>query len=1038
MEETKFHKGDEVVLGSRRDQVGVVIAEPRLIAGEYWYTVRFGAARGNFRELDIEKYEALRDPISLLRENVFGPRESLSKVVTFTKLKQPLQNNLYAYRASRTEFYEYQFKPLVKLLSSPKQRLLIADEVGLGKTIEAGFIYQELNARNRLERVLVVCPSALRYKWRDEMSRRFGEEFQILDSTGIRTFLASVERLGPGIELRGICSLQALRNEGVRKRLEEVSIPFDLVIVDEAHHMRNSGTLSNRLGHTLSQLAEAMLLLTATPIHLGNENLLNLLQILDREEFESPYVFEEALRSNRYIIEAERIIRQGMSADLKKCVEVLRKVESTPIKERFVKSPIYKGLLEKLELYDGRDRSRVIEIQRDMAQLNLLGHIMTRTRKREVSEKQPVRQAGVMRVEWSKEEQDLYDTVTYYCRERVRSSSEQGGIAAWFPVITLQRQIASCIPATLRYYCEGAVDSGASPGESELCDIEIEDLTDNYSEPPEIPSLRNDLGLLEILREGAKRISQDSKLEALLIQLRKLDEAEEGRKILIFSYFKKTLEYLHKKLQEHGYSCVLLTGDVPSRPMDPDSDERGRRLLLFRDDPNIRIMLSSEVGSEGLDFQFAHILVNYDLPWNPMVVEQRIGRVDRLGQRSERILIFNFSVPGTIEDRILERLYQRIHIFEQSIGDLESILGNEIRELTLELLRSELTPAEQEQRIEHCACVIERKKHELADLEDHAVEFIGQDAYFHEQLREIHSKHRYITPGELELYIRDFVSREYPASVFEPADLEGCFNLRLDKEFARLVRETARDNATDMSFASKASYPGARVTCRAEIAYNEPAIELINGQHILVRSITAHYEAHLDRLHPVSRIQVNISEREIRDGDYIYFLYLIEQHSANPGKMLEAVFLLVSTGDVVDEDKSETLLSELVTKGETLEAIEVSGAVVDKLHQKAEGVLGERLQRRKSELERVNNDIIERRLASVEATYKAKRESVFSMLEQARSEKQDPRIIRMKESQIKNIDSKHEDTSRRIEAARRISLQWNLIAAGVVRVMAND
>jgi superfamily II DNA or RNA helicase/DNA-directed RNA polymerase subunit H (RpoH/RPB5) len=907
----------------------------------------------------------------------------------------------------------------------------------LGKTIEAGFIYQELNARNRLERVLIVCPSGLRHKWQEEMSRKFGEEFQILDSAGIRSFLSRVERLGPGIDLRGICSLQAIRNEGVRGRLEGLSPPFDLVIIDEAHHMRNSGTLSNMLGHTLSQLAEAMLLLTATPIHLGDENLFNLLQILDKEEFDSPYVFDETLRANRYVIGAERIIRQGMSADLKKCVEVLRQVESTPIKERFVKSPIYRGLLNKLESYDGRDRARVIEMQRDMAQLNLLGHIMTRTRKREVSERQPVRQAGVMRVEWSEEEQNLYGAVTNYCRDRIRSSSEESGVAAWFPVITLQRQIASCIPATLRYYCEGTVNSGASLGESELCDIEIEDLTDNYSEQLEIPSLRNDPGLLQILREGAKGILRDSKLEALLKQLQKLDEAEKGRKILIFSYFKKTLEYLHKELQECGYSCVLITGDVPSRPLDPDNDERGRRLLMFRDDPNIRIMLSSEVGSEGLDFQFAHILVNYDLPWNPMVVEQRIGRVDRLGQRSERILIFNFSVPGTIEDRILERLYQRIHIFEQSIGDLESILGNEIRELTLELLRSELTPTEQEERIEHTASVIEHKKQEIADLENHAMEFIGQDAYFHEQLMEISSKHRYITPEELEVLIKDFVSREYPASVFEPSDSEWCFNLRLDKEFARLVRETARDNAADMGFVSKASHPGTRVTCRAEIAYNDSAIELINGQHVLVRSVIAYYEAHFDRLHPVSRIQVNISWRGISSGDYIYFLYLIEQHSANPGKTLEAVFLLVSTGDVVDEDESEKLLSELVTKGETLEAIKVSGVVVDRVHQKAEGILGERLHRRKSELERVNNDIIERRLASVEATYKAKRESVSSMLEQARSEKQDPRIIRMKESQINNIDSKNEDTLRKIEDARRISLQWNLIAAGVVRVVSN-
>jgi len=787
----------------------------------------------------------------------------------------------------------------------------------------------------------------------------------------------------------------------------------------------------------LSQLAEAMLLLTATPIHLGDENLFNLLRVLDSEEFEDFDIFRQILFSNRHIIEADRLIRRGKSADLKKCRGILIRLESTPVRERFLNSPIYYRLIEKLERYDGTDRSRVIEIQRDLSQLNLLGHIMTRTRKREVSEKQPKRQAGVMKVTWSAEEQAFYDRVTDYCREWVASRVGGIGIASWFPVITLQRQMASCIPATLQYYMEKASGSEALVEESELSDIQVEDLTDDQSGPQESRSLRDDSDLIRILQEAGRFIRKDSKFEALLKQLQKLDRAEPGRKILIFSYFKKTLGYLYHKLQEYGYSCVLITGDVPSRPMDPDNDERGQRLLRFKNDPEVRIMLSSEVGSEGLDFQFVHILINYDLPWNPMVVEQRIGRLDRIGQESDRILIFNFSVPGTIEDRILQRLYHRIRIFQESIGDLESILGNEIRELTLELLSSKLTPAEQEERIEHCARVIERRKQELDDLENRAVEFIGQDAYFREQLREISSKHRYVTHRELEVLIADFIQREYPASVFHPARQEGCFNLRLDKGLARLVRDTAGNNPVDTNFANQALHNTIQVTCRADIAYDNPRIELINSQHILVRTIISYYEAHKDRLHPVSCLQVKTGPEEILDGDYVYFLFLIEQQSANPGRMLEAVFLSVSSDSVLDQDKSEVLLSNLVTEAETLEPVEISPEIVDRLYAKAEEILGQRLGERKAELERTNADIITRRLASIEATYKAKKSKIVSMLKKARSQNRQPRYIRMLEGTIRNIDSAHEDKLRKIDAARHVYLQFDLFAAGIVRVVSN-
>ena len=196
------------------------------------------------------------------------------------------------------------------------------------------------------------------------------------------------------------------------------------------------------------------------------------------------------------------------------------------------------------------------------------------------------------------------------------------------------------------------------------------------------------------------RIEKDSKFEALIKALEAIEETEPHRKVIIFTYFKPTLAYLARRLKEAGYRCTMISGDVVSDPIDPAKDKRGQCLREFRDNPDVRVLLSTQVGGEGLDFQFCHIVVNYDLPWNPMLVEQRIGRLDRYGQQSDRIIIVNLAVNGTIEQRILDRLYTRIRIFEESIGDLEPIIGSEMRQLASALLTSRLTPAEMDKMIE--------------------------------------------------------------------------------------------------------------------------------------------------------------------------------------------------------------------------------------------------------------------------------------------------------------------------------------------------
>ena len=219
-----FPHGTKVRVRAERTLVGITQGEPRNISGEYWYVVFFGPGNESRRpESNLELYEGESDPDSLLLSGSWGEKETLSKIVSYTKLSTPLRNSVYAFHSSRTRFYPFQFKPLMKFLDSPKQRLLISDEVGLGKTIEAGLIIVEQRARQALQRILIVCPASLCGKWHEEMLRRFDEEFVILDTRGFRNFLRELERKAESTRLRGICSLQTLRSRGMLEDLRAAS-----------------------------------------------------------------------------------------------------------------------------------------------------------------------------------------------------------------------------------------------------------------------------------------------------------------------------------------------------------------------------------------------------------------------------------------------------------------------------------------------------------------------------------------------------------------------------------------------------------------------------------------------------------------------------------------------------------------------------------------------------------------------------------------------------------------------------------------------
>ena len=216
--------------------------------------VQFGTHEKQFVDITrIEPLESRRPTVTdLLIAKRFGTKGDLARILTFQKISLRLSNVFYAMQSTRTDFYAYQFKPVYKFIESANGRILIADEVGLGKTIEAGLIWQEVRARSDARTLLVVCPSMLTEKWKEELRSRFEVQAQIFDGKGIRSLLTDFAKEGNSFQCAAVCSMQGLRNRSTREAFEEFAnrgLHFDLVIVGEAHYMRNVRTQTlNRPG----------------------------------------------------------------------------------------------------------------------------------------------------------------------------------------------------------------------------------------------------------------------------------------------------------------------------------------------------------------------------------------------------------------------------------------------------------------------------------------------------------------------------------------------------------------------------------------------------------------------------------------------------------------------------------------------------------------------------------------------------------------------------------------------------------------------
>ena len=456
--------------------------------------------------------------------------------------------------------YEHQERTALRVLREMRGRALLADEVGLGKTVEAGIVLKEYAIRGLARKVLILTPPALRTQWQEEMREKFSLDFEILRT--VRDWASHPFLLA---------SLDTAKREphGTAAR----AVRWDLIIVDEAHRLKNSASRNWRFVAGLHK--KYMLLLTATPIQNDMDELFNLISLLKPGQL---HTYDEYL--SRYVA-----------------------------------------------TMDHRVPSRVSELR------GRLRGVMVRNR-RGISFTLPPRRVHSLPVRLTAQERRLYDDVTAFVRDAWGGPSGRLPLPARLTLIVLQREIGSSTFATA--HTLGKLEHSPLFGFEEQ-------------------------GRLAALRAEADAIRDNVKAEHLRGFLRSTDE-----KVLVFTQYLRTLEYLRRILEADGYRVAAYHGGLPPRVKD-------EAVRAFRGDR--QIFLSTEAGGEGRNLQFARTLVNYDLPWNPLRIEQRIGRVHRLGQDRE-VHVVNLWAEDTVEEYLIELLDRKIHMFELVVGELDLILGD--------------------------------------------------------------------------------------------------------------------------------------------------------------------------------------------------------------------------------------------------------------------------------------------------------------------------------------------------------------------------
>lgn len=889
------------------------------------------------------------DPIDLIREGRYGRVDDLRRLLTHVHLVGRLSNVVYAMGLTQTDFYPHQYKPLLTLLDSPVNGLLIADEVGLGKTIEAGLVWTELRARYDMRRLLVVCPAMLREKWRMELSSRFGLDARVVDAAGLLEELDSSEHR----ERAWIVSYQGIRapsgwdpadsevpRRAVRAKVADLLYRhadreplLDLVIFDEAHYMRNDETGAWRTGSLLRDVSSHQLMLSATPINLGSDDLFNVLRLLDPDHFEHPDDFRNVVQANRPVIKASDAVRNPTSDD-EHILSSIREIKSS---RWFENSERVDRLIEEAEAVPVWTNEKRIAIAAKLERLNLLAHIVTRTRKREVPADRVVRDATVFEAEMTPLERELYGAITDGTREYAMAN----GIEHGFLLSTPQRMVASSPVALLRTWRDDGIDLDALAVAMDETDEDEDKLSESSS------GLKRWLASRTLRGFDIGELSRnDSKFSEFAQAMKKFLFEDREAKAIVFTTFRGTARYLVDRLSAENIEAGLLMGGAE---FDKEAVVSG-----FRDGRNCRVLVCTDVAAEGVDLQFCRLVVNYDLPWNPMRIEQRIGRIDRIGQRSQRILIWNFVFKDTIDALILGRLAKRIGIFESTLGETEEILG-QVRRLEDILLSRKLTAEEEARLIEEVALAIENAKRKQEDLEREAIQLVAHGQQLLAQIEAARGNGKAVTRHDLIRYVDGYLRNASGCRFLAARGESDTFDIGLSPDVAAELDEFIRkDNLLGKTGLGTGQTKRCRFTDRIT-EKPKPGEEVVHRFHPLIRFLSRKAESEKDHF-PLYAAKVVSASLPI--GHYVLMARVASFSGVREEENLLVVAVALDRDSPLVDQKAESLLDLVRSSGGdwTTVAVDVDSDAASQAVEQCEELLRESYKVLKDEKWRENRD----------------------------------------------------------------------------------
>ena len=1017
-ENTEFKAGQIVRLKSNPSINGAIVG---ITPGktENRYSVFIDGVTRTYYSSQLQPEETITSKLDIL------PLPQFHAYLTALQIRHPGLSTLYSLNAARIDFIPYQFRPVLKFIRSDRPRLLIADDVGVGKTIEAGLILRELQARREIKSVLIICPRPLviEAKWQMEM-KRFEERFTHLDGKTLRYCINEMDLDGVWPDQYSKIILPySLLDEALlygtssgrrkhRKGLLDLDPPprFDLVIVDEAHHIRNPNTYAHKAVRFFCENAEAALFLTATPIQLGSDDLFVLLNVLRPDLIIDKKSFEHMAEPNPHINHAIDVVRAQGSEWQEEAESALMEAASTPWGRAILKNnPEFQRVYALVSKRDIAMEERVMTIS-TLEQLHTFSGIINRTRRRDIGDF-TIRKPETVNVEFTPQQKELHDYLLDVQSEIM--SRLHGDRNVKFMMTTIRRQAASCL-------------NGLVPLLKDILTRRMDELTwDEIGDVPDSFNMNtmNNIGnhIRDVQKQAEQLDTYDPKIEALRKIISDKQDMD-NNKVMVFSSFRHTLRYLYDHLRRDGLRVEMVHGGTP----DEDRVQRRKQFKNPKDDADaLDILLFSEVGCEGLDYQFCDCIVNYDLPWNPMKIEQRIGRIDRNGQQSETISIYNLITPGTVDADIYERCLLRIGVFNEALGGGEEILGRITREIRDVAENFKLTGEERKQKLQQIADSEILLIQEQQELEKKQIELFGIRLPTEQIKQEIENASSYwLSPRAIEnlvsQYLQMVCGQEEQEFIMGKKTLktlrlaENYRNLLL-RDFQALPRQSSAPYREWENWL-KGGGPHLSITFDAAGATEHSGAAFIMPLHPLVQQAALGYETGQRMV-----TAITVTDDSIPEGTYPFAIYEWQFHGVREDIVLRPLS---------EYEELNSRLNMLIEQGQPalLSADEIPDADVfdslDAQHYKLWAKAREEHQDR-------TRQIAGYRRESLLTSHRARMELLNEQLAQATDEK----ILRMRRSQIANAEA---DYARRIEeldmAVVKGDVTAQVVAFGILEV----